>query len=375
MASHKVFLCWFVIFGVVGLGLHLAGFVCPSWIVMRTHKERIQIIIEEMTMTQGMEDAGLLLPGTAGRGMMPPPPPPEGHMSGPDGPMMMEPEHEHMQMVEIVRVMVAETDDFEMSMHYGLWFSKMCFHEKISKEEVIEEDEATLIVNKRDASSSSSEEEGRHGHHGKHGKKCHCHKLSTRCALKMAMFFESPMTNRQDRLSEHNMGHASLREHQIETSIGLVLFALGVIGGIASFRKPGGCRCVKGLVTVFLLVAITLIVVPVVRLAHYTHFRYSIHDGVDIRVPISAVLSSSACSLGLLAAIVAFVGMLAQGRKEKSGRWYQFNNELETEKSGKGPALEFYNDAYPVKAGLVEVCDFSDIKPQEEMEPEKKPLE
>ena len=112
-----------------------------------------------------------------------------------------------------------------------------------------------------------------------------------------------------------------------------------------------------------------------IRLTCYNYYRKSLHDGVDVHFPYATVFCSSACAMIFSAAVAAFVGIIAQGRKERAGRWYQFNNEYseQEEKAKKGPALVFYNDPYPVKAGVTDVCDFSDINLTEETE--KKPLE
>merc|ERR1712226_238763 len=119
--------------------------------------------------------------------------------------MMMEPrkKHEEFMLVEFLRTVTVNVEDFDVSIHYGLWFSKMCVHMKKPKGAMMEEeddvmaeaemvDDDDVMMEKRDASSSSSDDShGRHGRHGKH-KHCHCKKVSTRCALKMSFLFESP---------------------------------------------------------------------------------------------------------------------------------------------------------------------------------------
>ena len=114
-----------------------------------------------------------------------------------------------------------------------------------------------------------------------------------------------------------------------------------------------------------------LIALPVIRHAkHNVHMRHS--DQVSVRPPYSVMCSALG---GLLCLIITLVlGVRLLKRKTSRNNWYRFTDELIDEKEKKS-GLNFYAEPLPVKAPLPEVNDFSDLKPSEEYEPEKKQIE
>lgn len=94
---------------------------------------------------------------------------------------------------------------------------------------------------------------------------------------------------------------------------------------------------------------------------------------VFVHVPYSVIAAGVGALFALIAALVTVCGLMEKSRRASSQGWYQFNNELESPNEKKEKSSVYLTaDAQPVKAGLYDVCDFSDIKPVEEV---KKPVE
>ncbi|WAR13215.1 hypothetical protein MAR_027395 [Mya arenaria] len=175
---------------------------------------------------------------------------------------------------------------------------------------------------------------------------CHCKKLSINCALKNAWVFEDPANyynlggRKNEVLSKHNYGYASLSEHRAEVSIAVIFNFLGLISAIGAFRKNPGS---------FFTIA------PVSRFAHYSVNKHHMRLPVNVSPPVCAIASGLGAILAVIAAFVAFIGAMSSIRKQRSGRWYQFNNELELPaelEKEKSPKLVFINDPLPPKPGF-----------------------
>lgn len=233
---------------------------------------------------------------------------------------------------------------FEVSTHYGLWYSTVCIHEKTHD-------------GKHGDSSSSSEDDDDHKKHKKGH--CHCRKVSTKCALYNSFIYEDPIDYinpgpPSDRvLSNKNFGYASLTEHRVENCVVLAFLILGLVSAIGGFRKVNGCRCAGVACILFMLAAALIAIVPVSRLGHYSVFKHDQRIPVKVRAPYSAISSGIGAIFALITALVACFAMMRRARADKPGKWYQFNNELELpNETEKKPALVFLTDPLPEKPGL-----------------------
>ncbi|XP_060597015.1 uncharacterized protein LOC132750940 [Ruditapes philippinarum] len=259
----------------------------------------------------------------------------------------------------------AEIESFDVRTSYGLWYSVMCIHKRRMDGDSDSDDKDDMAESSRESSSEDDDRKKRH----------HCKKMSTKCALSYASMYEDFMyvPRHGERLSYKSFGMASLKEHQIESCLVLAFMVLGLISAVVGFKNANGCRCARLACVIFMLLAAFIAIVPVARLGHYSVHRAHQKSMIKVHAPYSVIAS-------LIGAIFAFTAALVAGcalyktRKNQAGKWYQFNNELETpneEKNAK-PALYYSTDPLPAKPGLYDVCDFSNIKPVEEIKkPEK----
>lgn len=388
--ANRPYLCPILILGSLALVFHLVGFIAPGWLIMKRDIRIVDIDWEMMAATsEAMMMANMGEQMMHHGGMMPPKeggerhhdqwhrkPRPEGDSSSEeDGDDMVLKEgieedfwgenfEEEKMMSEFERMMdtiAMSYQDVEIKIHYGLWFSRMC----------VMKPRNPLSSRVRRHDSSSEEDDDKH--HGKH----HCKKISTQCALSKSYLFEDFTQNvGKNSLSARNMAHASLKEHRIESSIAVALMSLGLLFAICSFRRVDGCRCWAVISLFLLFAAAALIFVPVVRFGSYNRQKCHLGGDVKVHMPYSVIASGLGAFFAMITGFVVLVGLFSKYRKEAPGNWYRFNNELETNKDEKKPSLVFIQEPLPVKAGLYDVCDFSDVKPEEAMAiPEKKPIE
>ncbi|XP_045193111.2 uncharacterized protein LOC123549251 [Mercenaria mercenaria] len=255
---------------------------------------------------------------------------------------------------------VTAEDSFNVKTSYGLWYSTVCVYKGRMGDHDSKEKHMDM-----DRSSSEEDDHERKG-------RCRCKKISTKCALHYASMYEdfSFFTPKGGYLSYKNFGNASLTEHRVENCLVLVFMFLGLVAAIAGFKKVNGCRCAGGACVIFMLLAAFIALVPVARLSHYSVNRHHQGSAVRVHAPYSVIATGLGSIFALITALVAGCALM-KTRKERAGKWYQFNNELELPKENKEkPGLYFTAEALPAKPGLYDVCDFGDIKPVEEV---KKP--
>ncbi|XP_052818645.1 uncharacterized protein LOC128244660 [Mya arenaria] len=366
---------------VVALSFQLFAYVYPGWIMMRrdvTQYCRKGTINEEVDMMkEEIFGAPAPPPGTGDKQ--------DPEMNEPRVPEELteekKPEEEWVEEQEFKQWfngVIVDIKKIDFALHFGLFHARVCVREKESetviigemgKEEIdtLEEkaDEPTMMA-RRSASSDSHDSDSKEHHDGKHGddkhhKKCHCKKLSINCALKNAWVFEDPANyynlggRKNEVLSKHNYGYASLSEHRAEVSIAVIFNFLGLISAIGAFRKNPGCKYSAVVCVVFLLIAAFFTIAPVSRFAHYSVNKHHMRLPVNVSPPVCAIASGLGAILAVIAAFVAFIGAMSSIRKQRSGRWYQFNNELELPaelEKEKSPKLVFINDPLPPKPGF-----------------------
>lgn len=346
MACEKrPYLCAVLILGTLALFFHLVGFVTPGWLIMRLS------FMEESRQTtifqaQLIDHGGLIGPEAEET--------PADKLKN----LRKKRSEEEIEVVEeavlkenevldewIMQTTI-EIKQFEVSTHYGLWYSTLCIHEKTKGDHKSRDD------------SSSSEDDDHKGHKKGH---CHCRKISTKCALYNSFIYEDPIDFINPGpasprvLSTRNFGYASLTEHRVENCFVLAFLVLGLISALG-FRKVNGCRCAAVLCVLFMLAAALIALVPVSRLSHYSVNKHN-QKGIPVKVhaPYSAIASGLGSVFALITALVASCATMKMARKEQPGKWYQFNNELELpNEKEKKPALVFVSDPLPEKPGLTE---------------------
>lgn len=406
--EKRPYLCGILILGILALFFHIVGFVTPGWLVLRRsvlEKESLFSIKGQLIDNGGVtpppeveDEQPILRKRSAnddsdsslhdddwhhrggehphhpphhhshhgGHGPYPGPHP-EPHRPTPSPKPTGESEEvagdireEHQTMEAWMMETTSEIDTFDVRTSFGLWYSTLCVHMK--REFADSKDESD--------DSSSEEDNERKGH-------CRCKKVSTKCALyyaSISSMYENSFpyqTKTGGPLSYRNFGYASLVEHRVENCFVLALLVLGLISAIAGFRKDKECRYARFACVIFMMLAAFIALVPVARLGHYSIVKTNQSNSVHVHAPYSVIATGLGALFALVTALVAGCGVMAKSRRgQLSGKsgWYQFNNEMETpnekkEKSG------FYvtADALPVKSGLYDVCDFSDVKPLEEL--------
>ncbi|XP_045193113.1 uncharacterized protein LOC123549252 [Mercenaria mercenaria] len=342
MACEKrPFLCGILTLGTLALFFHVVGFAAPGWLIMKLS------LLEETRETSVFRaqiiDHGGLGPVTT---------------QSPLDIMKDVRKKRSEEEVEVIEEELIEENNvldqwitettikiktFEVSTHYGLWYSTMCIHEKTHDDK------------HKDSSSSDDDDDKKHkkGH-------CHCRKISTKCALYNSFIYEDPIdyinpgppSSRV--LSTKNFGYASLTEQRVENCLVLAFMVLGLISAIGGFRKIEGCRCAAVMCVLFMLAAALIAIIPVARLSHYSVFKHGQRIPVKVHAPYSAISTGVGAIFALITALVASIALMKKSRQQKPGKWYQFNNELElpTESTEKKPALVFITDPLPEKPGL-----------------------
>lgn len=341
--------CCVLIACLVALALNLGGFASPGWLILkRTVFEEKASIFEGQVIDNGgvkvpeeAEDKPLALPERQKRS---------------DEELEVDEEEvieENGFLIDWFRKVTVEITEYEVRMHYGLWYATMCVHEKDGK---------------HGDSSSSSDEDEHHkdkGDHHKKGKKghCHCKKISIKCALYNSFIFEDPIDYinpggpSKRVLSHRNFGYASLVEQRIENCLSLAFIVIGVISALGGVRKSNGCRCAAYACIVFMLLSALVVLVPVTRFAHYSMFKHNQVMPIHVTVPYSAVCSGVSSILCVIIALAIGCGLAKKSRVERAGHWYKFNNELELPKETeeKKPQLVFYTEPLPEKPDSLDI--------------------
>lgn len=101
------------------------------------------------------------------------------------------------------------------------------------------------------------------------------------------------------------------------------------------------------------IISAILTIVPVIRFSSFSLRKHEQETPVYVHPPVSAICAGVGAILAMFVAFLSIAGYTRNSRKERPGRWYQFNNELElpSEKSEK-PQLVFINEPLPEKPGM-----------------------
>lgn len=349
--KDRPFLCPVLFFGILAVALHGVAYVAPGWIMLG--REVTKLNFRELFRVDEVDVREFKEPPQA-----------------PENPVAMAkraandmlttaapaPAIEEVVEFKTWAMAIVDISDVNVRVNYGLWYSTVCLHEKyVGSQTVVVETDTIMMekkeVEKRSSSKddSSSDEDDKMD---KKHKKCHCKKISTYCALQLTWLFR----DRQDPewyLSTRHFGYASLNEHRIENSVALFFLAVGLISAVGAFRKNKGCRCAAIVCVIAMLVAALLIIVPVVRFGRFSRHKNDQDVPVYVHWPASVLCAGVSALLAVLVALIAAAGAMCK-RKERAGRWYQFNNEQELpdEKSAK-PQLVFISaDPLPEKVPL-----------------------
>ncbi|KAL4234809.1 hypothetical protein ACF0H5_006450 [Mactra antiquata] len=274
-------------------------------------------------------------------------------------------------IVDWMRMKKDEYNGAEIQTSYGLWYSKVCVRpsEKKMMHKRLARFDHDTEWNKDEGHGKEWEKSGEMDHEmsGKsHHKRGQCKKICTKTALYFSYIYESPeqMGRNKRTIDYKKVAFTCLLEHQIEASLGLGFIVLGLLGAFFGFRDTKRCKyCAYGSI-VFMLLASFVTLVPVSRFAHYSMHKHHEKFPVYVHAPYSVIASGLSAILAFCTALVCVAALIISSRKSKNVTWKQFENDQEPEK--KNQQLVFYNDQFPVKPGLYDVCDFSDIKPVEE---------